>query len=63
MSDKVRFEFELTEEEAEDLAQFLKRAGLDDYRSKAVNQTEAYRMQEVGEKIRKILAEQGFSPR
>jgi hypothetical protein len=63
MPEKVRFEVELTEEEAEDLAQFLKRAGLQDYRNNAVDQNEAYRMLGVGEKIRKILAEQGFSPR
>lgn len=63
MNDKVRFELELTEQEAEDIAQFLKRAGLSDYRSNAVDQEEAYRMLHVAEKIRAILAEKGFSPR
>lgn len=63
MTNKVRFELELTEQEAEDIAQFLKRAGFSDYRSNAVDQEEAYRMLNVGEKIREILAEKGFSPR
>lgn len=54
---------ELTEQEAEDYAQFLKRVSFQEYRTNAVDDLEAYRMLEVGEKIRKILAENGFSPR
>jgi hypothetical protein len=56
-------ELELTEEEAEDYAQFLKRVGLSEYRQNAQDESEAYRMLAVGEKIRKALAGAGFSPR
>jgi hypothetical protein len=54
---------ELTEQEAEDFAQFLKRATFSDYREKAESEAIAYRMQGVGEKVRQALADQGFSPR
>lgn len=59
----ISIPLELTEEEAEDLAQFLKRATFSDYREKAESEDIAYRMQYVGEKVRKALAENGFSPR
>lgn len=54
---------ELTEDEAWDFAQFLKRAGFSDYRSNAVDQDEAYRMLYVGEKVRGALAHMGIDPR
>ena len=54
---------ELTDQEAEDFAQFLKRVGFSDYRNNAVDHDEAYRMQAVGEKIRSALAEAGYAPR
>jgi hypothetical protein len=60
---KVLLQVELTEQEAEDYAQFLKRVGFSDYRQNAQDEDEAYRMLYVGEKIRKELSEQGFSPR
>lgn len=56
-------EVELTEQEADDYAQFLKRVGFQEYRQNAVDDAEAYRMLDVGEKVRKILAEHGFAPR
>lgn len=59
----ISIPLELTEEEAEDLAQFLKRATFSDYRSKAENEDIAYRMQSVGEKVRQALSDIGFSPR
>lgn len=59
----VTFPLELTDQEAEDLAQFLKRATFSDYRAKAESEEIAYRMQSVGEKVRALLAENGFSPR
>lgn len=54
---------DLSEQEAEDYAQFLKRVGFADYEGNAVDKDEAYRMLHAGEKIRKALAEAGFSPR
>jgi cytochrome c len=54
---------ELTEDEAWDLAQFLKRVGFSDYRRNAVDQDEAYRMLYVGEKVRGALADIGISQR
>jgi hypothetical protein len=54
---------ELTDQEAEDFAQFLKRVGFSDYRNNAVDLDEAYRMLAVGEKIRNALAEAGYAPR
>lgn len=54
---------ELSEQEALDYAQFLKRVGFSDYRNNAIDQDEAYRMLASGEKIRAALAEAGYSPR
>ena len=54
---------EITEQEAEAFSEFLKRMGLSDYQTKAQTTLEAYQMQDAGEKIRKTLAEHGFSPR
>lgn len=59
----VTLEVELAEQEADDYAQFLKRVGFQEYRQNAVDDAEAYRMLDVGEKVRKILAEHGFAPR
>jgi hypothetical protein len=52
-----------TDQEAWDLAQFLKRAGFTDYRSNAVDDAEAYRMLATGEKVKSALAECGYRPR
>lgn len=54
---------ELTEKEAWDYAEFLKRASFTCYRQNAVDDDESYRMQEVGGKIRKALAVKGIEPR
>jgi hypothetical protein len=54
---------EITEQEAEAFSEFLKRMGLSDYQTKTQTTLEAYQMQDAGEKIRKTLAEHGFSPR
>ena len=54
---------DITEQEAEIFSEFLKRMGLSDYQAKAQTTDEAYLMQDAGEKIRKALAEYGFSPR
>ncbi len=53
----------LSEQEAWDLAQFLKRAGFTDFRSNAVDDEEAYRMQAVTQMIRRNLEVHGINPR
>jgi len=52
----------LSEQEAWDLAQFLKRAGFADFRSNAIDDEEAYRMQAVAQKLRSNLATIGYNP-
>ena len=59
----ITFTVELSEEEAEAYAQFLKRVGVSDYQTNAANEEEAYKMLDAGEKIRNALAETGFNPR
>jgi cytochrome c len=54
---------ELTEQEALDLAQFVKRVGWQEMRQNAVDEDEAYRIREAIDKVRKALAEVGYSPR
>jgi hypothetical protein len=53
----------LTETEAWELAQFLKRVCFSDYRSHATSDDEAYHMIDAGERIRSALADQGYAPR
>jgi hypothetical protein len=59
----ISVNIQFTDQEAWDLAQFLKRAGFTDYRSNAVDDAEAYRMLAAGEKVRSALAECGYRPR
>lgn len=54
---------ELTEAQAEVFAQFLKRAGLDDFRRLAASDQEARDMQEAGQKLRESLRDAGYNPR
>jgi hypothetical protein len=54
---------QLSETEAWDLAQFLKRVGFDQFYGNAQDADEAYRMLFAAEKVRKALAEVGFAPR
>ncbi len=53
----------LTDAQAWALAQFLKRAGFDDYRRLAVDEDEAYAMRDAGEKVRAHLGLAGYAPR
>jgi hypothetical protein len=53
----------LTDAQAWEFAQFLKRACFGDYRGHATSDAEAYRMIDAGEHIRRALAEQGYAPR
>jgi len=53
----------LSEQEAWDLAEFLKRVGFAGFRSNAVDDEEAYRMLAAAEKLKSTLAANGYSPR
>ena len=53
----------LTETQAWQFSQFLKRACFSDYRSHATSEAEAYQMIDAGEQTRRALAEQGYAPR
>jgi hypothetical protein len=53
----------LSEQEAWDLAQFLKRTGFADFRSNAVDDEEAHRMQAAVQKVRGNLVTIGYDPR
>jgi hypothetical protein len=53
----------LTDAEAWQFAQFLKRACFSDYRGHAICEAEAYLMINAGEHIRRALAEHGYAPR
>jgi len=59
----VEITITLTETQAWQFAQFLKRACFSDYRSHATSEAEAYHMIDAGEHIRCALAEQGYAPR
>jgi hypothetical protein len=53
----------LTDLEARQYAQFLKRVCFSHYRESAANDGEAYTMVHAGEKIRDALREMGYAPR
>jgi hypothetical protein len=53
----------LTDAQACQLAQFLKRMGFSDFRSKAKFDEEAYTMQEAANRVADALHEAGYSPR
>ena len=59
----VKLTINLTDDQAEALAQFLKRVGLSDYRPLSVDQQEAYLMVSAGEAVRAGLRQAGFEPR
>ena len=53
----------LTDEQAWEFAQFLKRVCFSDYDRRATGEAQASLMLEAGELIRQALAEQGYAPR
>lgn len=55
--------FTLDAQAADTLAQFLKRLAYGDYLAQAVNEQEAYVMQQAGEAMRAALADVGIRPR
>ena len=63
MDPLVHITVDLSPAQALALAQFLKRVGLDDYRSLAVDADEAWTMLDAGERLRAVLAAAGYAPR
>jgi len=59
----VEIKVVLTDAQAWEYAQFLKRVCFSEYRNKATSDDEAYRMRDAGEQIRQALAETGYAPR
>ena len=59
----VEIEVTLSDAQAREFAQFLKRVCYSDYRAHATSDAEAYRMVEAGECIRQALAQVGYAPR
>ncbi len=61
----VRLTVELTDAEAWEYAQFLKRVARSDYQAlcEPGNEEGPYQMMDAGEKIRVALAKAGYSPR
>jgi hypothetical protein len=59
----IEFHVALTDVQAWELAQFLKRACFSDYRGHATSDEEAYHMINASELVRRALAEQGYAPR
>lgn len=59
----ISLTLELTDTEAWNLAQFLKRVGLSDFRSNAQDDAEAYAMRDAAERLRMALATAGYAPR
>jgi hypothetical protein len=56
-------EIELTDEQAYALAQYLKRVQYDDFRRRAINEDDAYLMQNAASEVRKALNDAGYDPR
>lgn len=64
MSDNVlSLDLNISPAEAWALAQYLKRAGFNDYRELARTDEEGYLMQAAAEKLRAALAHAGVNPR
>jgi hypothetical protein len=59
----ITLHVELTDTEAENLAQYLKRAGFSEYRAKAKNDEEAYAMRDAAERVADALSAAGYAPR
>ena len=60
---RVEITVVLTDAQAWQFAQFLKRACFSDYRSHATTEDEGYHMIDAGEHIRRALADQSYAPR
>jgi hypothetical protein len=59
----VELQVTLTDAQAWEFAQFLKRVCFSEYRNNATGDEEAYLMRDAGDQIRRALAEKGYAPR
>jgi hypothetical protein len=59
----IQLTAELTDSQAWNLAQFLKRIGFSDFRNNARDDDEAYAMRDAAELVCRALAESGVAPR
>ena len=59
----VKLDIELTEQQAMDLAQLIKRMTFADFRGCAADEDEAYRMIKALGCVRESLARHGYDPR
>lgn len=62
-SANITITVELTDEQAWQLAQFIKRSTFDQFRANAMNDEEAYTMIAAIELVAESLREKGFAPR
>lgn len=59
----VNLQFELSQDQADALAQLIKRIPGSSLRENATDEDEAYAMQDALNQVRVALSDQGFSPR
>jgi hypothetical protein len=59
----VEIQVTLSDAQAWEFAQFLKRVCFSEYRNNATSDEEAYHMRDAGELIRRALAQAGYAPR
>ena len=59
----VRVVVELTDKEADALADFLKRICFSEYQLRCLDDQQAYLAQDAGKKLRMVLIEKGYAPR
>jgi hypothetical protein len=59
----MNFNFELTDDQAYALAQFVKRCGWTEWRQNAVDDAEAYLMRDAFDQLAAALKDGGYSPR
>jgi hypothetical protein len=62
-AETVSITVELTDDQAWNLAQFLKRVGFSDFRTNAQDDAEAYAMRDAADRVRVALAAAGYAPR
>ena len=62
-NEPITISAELTDSQAYALAQFFKRVTFDDFRKRALNDDDAYQMQQAVMLVREALAKAGYEPR
>ncbi len=59
----VEIKLELTDDQAEALAQFVKRVGWSEFRACAVDDTEAHEIRAAVDQVMRALRDAGYAPR